>query len=173
MISATEAKIIRFFVENVKKRFSIREISRQINASYMITHRFVQKLVKKNILLKERYGRTDLCLFNYKNLTSEVIYVEALRAEEIKNKALKEKIRRLKQLISISNYTLILSNNKFILVTSIPIKISHKSLTVLDEKTFVRLFDNKEESNTAKDLVNNHIILHGIESYYQMLKELR
>ena len=44
-------------------------------------------------------------------------------------------------------------------------------LIVIRENDFKEMLINKQATNVAKEVINNHILLYGIESYYNMIKE--
>lgn len=79
-LTKAEMRIISFFIENVQKKFGIREISRDIRTDYKNAYATVQKLVKKGVLLKTRMANVDFCSLNLKGDSAEICLVEALKA---------------------------------------------------------------------------------------------
>lgn len=198
-LTITDLKVLEFFVQSVGKQFSIREISRKIKTDYRLVYSSVQRLLTKQLIIKNRYGKTDLCEINLKGEIGCFIQVEKTRAEKfLKNKSIRLVANDIKNNIKNPYYTMIIfgsharskqtkrSDVDILFITSDlnslkelekivdyvagirPVKIH--SVEVL-YKDFINMLKSKE-LNVAKEVLNNHIILHGAEAYYQMLREL-
>jgi len=197
-ITKTEMKILEFFTINIGKQFTILEIARQIKTSYPITHEYIQKLADKNLIMVEKQGKSNLCSFNYKRANQDVFYVEQLRAGNLikKNKNLAVLTSDIKSKVDYYFYILLLFGSfaegtqnkqsdidllmiipepenpekfesKIHSITSIyPLEIH---LTVINEKSFIEMLAGKDVTNVAKEVLNNHIILYGIENYYKLI----
>lgn len=191
----TENKIIRLMLEE-KKEFTIREISKKINADYKITYTAAQRLIKKNIILYKTVGRSSLCKLNYNYYGIEIYQAE----EERKNKLLKNtnlnqlykevmtkvntyffiflvfgSYAKHKQTKSSDIDLMFISNengfeNKIHNIMSLlPLK-THSF--IFTEKEFKKMLDSKE-LNVVKEAVNNNIILYGTENYYRLLENAK
>lgn len=199
--SLTEMRIIGFFLNNINRQYTIRNISQQIKTTYRMTHKYMQKLIKENLIGSEIQGKAILCKFNYKYADERVYYVEALRAKRFlkgdKNllilaNELKAKYRR-------AYYTLLIfgsyasgkqKNQSDIDILAImppaeDLEDTERSLQailslyplkthliVIHENDFKEMLINKQITNVAKEVINNHILLYGIESYYSMIQEM-
>jgi predicted nucleotidyltransferase len=197
-LAQTEIKILRFFATNIGKQFTIREISKRIKTTYSITHEYMQKLIRKNLIRIEKQGKSSLCSFNYKEANKDVFYVEQIRADNMikKNKNLNVLISDIKSKINYSFYTLVLfgsfaketQNNRsdidllVIIPESEGIERFERGihsvidlypleihLIVINEKSFKEMITSKQETNIAKEVVNKHIIFYGVENYYKLI----
>lgn len=200
-ISLTEIRITWFFINNVNKQYTIRNISKQIKTTYKMTYRYIQKLIKEGLINGEKQGKSLLCRFNYKNSDERVNYVEALRTKEVlkKNKDLLILSNELKAKYKKAFYTLIIfgsyasgkqtKQSDVDVLAIIPetenIESAERSLQailslyplkthliVVRENDFKEMLINKQITNVAKEVINNHILLYGIENYYKMIQEM-
>jgi predicted nucleotidyltransferase/predicted transcriptional regulator len=197
-LTQTEMKILEFFTMNIEKQFTIREIARQIKTSYPITHECIQKLANKNLIMIEKQGKSKLCSFNYKRANQDVFYTEQIEAGNLlqKNKNLNVLVNDIKLKIGHSFYILLLfgsfakgTQNKqsdidllmiipeseniekfeskiHSIISIYPLEIH---LTIINEKSFIEMLAGKDVTNVAKEVLNNHIILYGIENYYKLI----
>ncbi|MBU2639851.1 MAG: nucleotidyltransferase domain-containing protein [Nanoarchaeota archaeon] len=182
----TETKVIKALIEN--KKLTIREIAKIINADYKITHTAVKRLIEKKIVLKEIIGKSSLCYLCKYDV--EVYKAENERREEIlKNKNLNQLYKEILNIktslfmvILFGSYAkkketktsdidlLFISNdtnfeNKVDNILSlIPLK-TH--VLVFTEEEFIKMKDSKE-SNVVKEVIENNIILYGIENFYKL-----
>jgi predicted DNA-binding transcriptional regulator len=74
----TELKIIKLFIKN-KTSITIREIAKQINADYRITHTAAQRLIRKDILKAKNVGKSMLCSLNIFYYGIEICQAESER----------------------------------------------------------------------------------------------
>ena len=186
----TENKIISLFIEE-KNPKTIREISKMIKSDYKITHTAAQRLLEKGILLSTRIGKSSLCELNNLYYGIEIYEAENKRRESLlRNRDLKqlhnEIMNKVKSgffiflifgsyakgkhtkssdidILFVSNergFEEIISN----IISLLPIKIH---ALVFTEEEFVRMKDSKK-SNVIKEVIENNVILHGIENYYRL-----
>jgi len=186
----TENKIINLFIEE-KTPKTIREISKKIKSDYKITYTATQRLIEKSILLCQRIGKSDLCRLNNLYYGVEIYESENKRKESLlKNRDLnqlyKEAMAKIKSTFFIflifgsyakGRYTissdidvLLVSNEQEfeekILDTFSLLPIKTHAL-VFTEEEFIRMKDSKK-SNVVKEVIENNIILYGVESYYRL-----
>lgn len=198
-LSLTEKRILRFFLTKVNNQYTIREISKQIKTTYKMTHLYIQKLIKEGLIIAEKQGRSTLCKFNYKKADERVYYVEALKTKEFfqKNKDILILFNDLKAKYKKVYFTLLLfgsyakgqqtKHSDIDLLAIIPKSENIESternlqaslslmpmkthLIVIHEDDFSEMLTNKQITNVAKEVINNHILLYGIEGYYNMIK---
>jgi len=201
MLTKNDIKIAEFFIRNTKKRFSIREVSRQVKIDYKLVHNSIKRLIAKKVINREKYGKTQLCSLNLKDAVDYLIQVENIKAEGFlgKNTGIKLIIKEIKEKIKVPYYTLILfgsyaksssheksdldlliivPNKEFIKEAEIIIHsvasikpIKIHSL-VIQPEDFEEMLTAKEELNVANEILKNHIIFHGAEAYYKLLEVL-
>lgn len=183
-------KIIKLFIED-KKGKTIREIAKEINADYKITHLAVQKLIQKNVLATSIVGKSTLCTLNKQYYGTEIYLSEDIRKEELlANKDIqivyKEIMKKINSCLFIflafgshtkktaTKYSdidlLFISNKKgfeekILSITSLlPLKVH---VFVFTEKEFL-LMKDKKESNLIKEVLENNTILYNIEGFYKL-----
>ena len=190
---------MRFLLEKITDEFAIREIARQTKIDYKLVHSTIQKLVQKNILIKKRQANVDLCSLNLKADLTTTYYVEMLRTKEFLDDHSEMKtfftnvLKNLKTLY----YTLIVfgsfakgketrtSDLDVIIIAptraigeEVERMMSHESLflkrkmqtVVLDEVEFVENLASKK-LNVVVEAFKNHIIIAGMEGFYNGVKQ--
>ena len=187
-------KILKFFVENKNKQFSIKSISDTLKINYRIVYEEVLNLKKENLIKIEKKGNNNLCTFDY-NYNSNVLHVEEIRKNELfKNKDIFLIYKRIKEIKnpfyillifgSYSNKTAtkssdidlcLITDNKNIkdsvqsILNITPVKVHFNEFTTNE---FVSMLKEREE-NLGHQIVNNNIILYGIESFYELVKYVK
>lgn len=184
-------KILKFLIENKDKKYSIREISQNLNTDYKNTFNSINSM--PDLVIKDKLGNTNLIKIK-QSPNKEIFSVEYKR--------LKEFLEKHKQIKLINNDIISLNYPFFIVLifgsyvkktnskksdTDICIISDNKSKT--DELTSkLRLlplpleihdFSVKEfesmlmtkEKNLAHEIVKNNIILYGTENYYNLISK--
>ncbi len=186
----TEIKILKEFIQNKEPR-TIRELSKRIRSDYKITYIATQKLIEKNILYTKKIGKSTLCSMNEKNITIEIIEAEYEQRENIlKIKNITQMYKEITTKIKTSLFVMVLfgsyvkgtqtrtsdidilfiSNDPLFeskitsIISIIPLKIHP---VIVTEEEFIRMKDSKK-SNIIQEVLNNNIILYGIETYYHL-----
>ena len=186
----TELKIIKLFMED-KKPKTIREVAKQINADYKITHTATQRLVKQKVINAQPVGQSLLCQLNVSYYGTEIYQAESERREEmLKNKNIQQLYQEITTKVNSGFFILLVfgsyAKNKQIkgsdidllfisnendfenctsdILSLLPLKTHH---LVFTEKEFIRMKDAKS-SNVIQEAIENNIILYGIETYYQL-----
>lgn len=195
-----EADLIRFFLGNITERFGIREISRLTKTDYKLVHSTVQKLVKKGVVIKERKANLDLCSLNLKGDLAYIGFVEMLRKNDFLSKH-KEfntffedvlyKVKELYFTIVIfgsfakgkehkeSDLDLLIIAPTRSIAEEIQRIINSESLllkrkvqsVILDEKEFISNLADKK-LNVVVEAFKNHMIITGIEPFYNGVKQV-
>jgi len=185
----TENKIIKALIEE-NHSMTIREISKKIKADYRITHTAVRKLAGKKIINTQTIGKSSLCSLN-KYYGSKIYKVEDERKNQfLKNRNIKQLYKEVMAKIQTSFFIFLvfgsyaknlhkknsdidlmfISDGKNFedkigsILSLLPLK-THA--LVFTEKEFKRMLDAKK-LNVVKEAVNNYIILHGIENFYNI-----
>ena len=186
----TELKIIKRFIEN-NKPATIRDIARQIDADYKITHIAVQRLIGKKILYVQAVGKSSLCSSNESYYGMEIYEAEYGRMQAaLKNSSISQLYKEIVSKIKTGFFVLLLFGSyakgkqkktsdidiMFIsnesgfedkvsgIISLIPLKIHALTFT---EEEFVRM-KNARKPNVVQEAVENNTILYGIEAYYLM-----
>ena len=83
MLTKIQTEIMKVFVSNINKNFSIKQIAEILNKKYPVIHRSIKPLIEENYLLKDGRGLLSL---NYRKNHSELAYVESLRKQYLLDK---------------------------------------------------------------------------------------
>lgn len=180
-------KILKFLINNRNKEFSINQISKELKLNYRIAYQETHKL--RDLINIRKLGNSKQCQFN-NNFNSLVLKAENER---------KDKILKNKDLIVINNelkkvknpfYILLLfgsrvkENKKSSDIDLCIISDNKKNIGQLKEslnwlplKLHIIDFNTEEfkqmltsnENNVGKEILNNNILLQGIEDFYRLL----
>lgn len=187
-----EIKILKYLIEHNSQKFTIREISKNLNIDYKNTYTCVQRLENSNNITKEKIGNT-FQIQSSNRLNSNTFEVEAIRREELfENKDFKLIYNKIKKLDN--PFVIVLLFGSF--TKKINSKTSDIDLCVIcnEEKTIKKLnetlsvlpmhidlneFSTDEfrsmittnKSNVGKEIIKHNIILYGIENYYNLIQD--
>ena len=177
----------------------MRELARQTKTDYKLAYSTVQRLLKKDVLKKKRIANIDLCSLNLKNDLTNVYYVEMIRAKNFldKHKELKlffaminEKVKTAYATLvvfgsfakeketKISDIDLLIIAPKRAVGEEIERIVSNEAVLlkqnvqsiVLDEHEFVENLASKK-LNVVVEAFKNHIIITGVEGFYNGVKQ--
>jgi predicted DNA-binding transcriptional regulator len=180
----TKTKIITSFLD-LPKGMTIKEIARSIQADYRITHDAVQRLLDEEVLSKEKIGGSWLCTFHHK-YTPEVHQAEEERRQKVlQNPNLQRLYHEILNSIGTVHFTCLLySSTSMMHVVCIVNQPERKQaithacsliplplqFVIVTEQEFVQL-KSSHTPNAIRTAVEKNIILHGIESYYSLMKK--
>ena len=186
--------VLKLFVENKDKTFTIKKTSEVLKINYRIVYEEITKLQEEGLIQITLQGNSKVCKFNYK-FSSKIVEIEKKRKEELfKNKDIQLIFNRIKE-IKNPFYSLILfgsyankSNQKgsdidLCLITDnkkvneeinnvlsvTPINIHFQEFT---SEQFLSMLKSKE-INVGNEIVKNNIVLHGIESFYELVNYVK
>ena len=193
-LTGIEIKLITFFIGNITGKFGIREISRKIKIDYKLVHTAVQKLVKKDVLIKQRQANLDLCRLNFSVDPHYVLYCEMLKTKAFlgQHKDLREFFGNLHDNVKNIYYTLaifgsfakghenknsdldllIIAGNKETAedinrtINSESIILKRKiHIIAISEDDFIKNLGDKK-LNVIAECFKSHIIITGAEAFY-------
>ncbi len=189
----TERKIIKTLLKE-NSDFTIRALSKKIHSDYRITHAAMTKLIQKGIVKKKEVGKSSLCSLNKWNTSSEMIYAENERAQEIfRHSDLRQLHKEIMSKSSTPFFILLLfgsfakeKNNKhsdidLMFVTNeanfeekmqrilrmLPLDIH---LLVFTQEQFTQMAFARE-ATVVTEALNNYVILHGAENLYCLMRK--
>lgn len=197
-LTKIDCTITEFLLQHIYEKFSIREIARQVKIDYKLVHTSVQRLVKRKIITKKKYGKTQLCEINLAEAIGDVMLVEQQRTHQFleKNIGIKLLVQDIMEKIENPYYTLIIfgsyakgtqhPRSDIDLLMIVPTKeqiseterVIHSVTSIRPIKTheliitaadFKVMIESKESLNVGKEVVKNHIIAYGAEAYYNLL----
>jgi len=192
-INKNELRILELFRKELFLAMSIREIMNKIESrSYQRVYEAVENLVKKNVLVLEKIGNTNLISLN---LSREAILLLSFLDEREGNKI--PNYSKILDIKEISDYLILVTgsyasggfNKKsdMDLVVIVPDKedvvsiqklVENKAvlfvpsvhLYVFRKKDLVEMLADKKE-NYGKEIVKNKIILKNAQMFYELVKE--
>ena len=199
--SGMEINLIQFLLGHIIEHFAIREIARHTGIDYKMVHSAIQKLVQKEVIIKRRQANIDLCSLNLKGDLTGVYYAEMLRAKEFlaRHSDLTRFFRAIHDRVTEIYYTIVIfgsvakgTQNKesdidILIVTPLQstseeidriihteaITLRHKVQTiVLSQTEFIRNLSSNQP-NVVIEAFKNHIIITGIEGFYNGVKKAR
>ncbi len=197
-LTKTDLTVSEFLLTKPHEKFSIREISRQIKRDYKLTHNSVQRLTARKIIIKKKYGKTELCELNLTEAAPDLIWVEQWRTKHFlgKNLGIKILMQNIREKITTPYYTLIIfgsyakgtahQRSDVDLLIIVPTKeiISEVERTIhtiisinplkvhlmnITAADFKEMVEAKEVLNVGKEVIKSHIIVYGTEAYYTMV----
>ncbi|MBU4351915.1 MAG: nucleotidyltransferase domain-containing protein [Nanoarchaeota archaeon] len=180
-------KILKFLINNRNKEFSINQISKELNLNYRIAYQETHKL--RALINIRILGNSKQCQFNNR-FNYLILKTENERKEEIlKNKNLNVINNELEKIKS-PFYILLLfgssvkenkkgSDIDLCLISDDKKNVEQlkQSLNWLPLKLHIIDFNtnefkqmlNTKEDNVGKEILENNIILQGIEDFYRLL----
>ena len=192
-INKNELRILELFRKELFLKISIRKIMSRIKSkSYQRVYEAVDKLVKKNVLVLEKIGNTNLISLS---LSREAILLLSFLDEKEGNKI--PNYSKILDIKEISDYLILVAggyasgrfNKKsdMDLVVIVPDKEEVVSIQKLVENEtmlfvppihlyvfrkndFVEMLNDKKE-NYGKEIVKNKIILKNAQMFYELVKE--
>ncbi len=194
-----EINLIEFFLENINDKFGIREISRLTKTDYKLVHTVIQKLAKKKIVLKERRANLDLCSLNLKGDLFYLNFVEMLRRKKffMKHQEFEDFFTNVLEKVKELYFTIVIfgsfakrkehpSSDLDLLIIAQTRDVAEEIQRVINSESFllkrrvqsVTLDETEFLSNLADKKLNvvveafkNHIIITGVESFYNGVKQ--
>ena len=190
-----ETKIIGLLSKNIKKKFTINEIAKNLGEHYSFVHRIVNRLFKDKIIIKNLIGRSYACSLNLESEKTIIL----IKLSEIENKKIfYEKNKELKLILNdFTDSILQLSGNITIILFGSYVKntateksdidilvISQDEIEVdkITKEIYAKYgkeinsvlmnsneFKNQKDKPIIKDIIKDHYILHGVEKFVNMV----
>lgn len=195
-IEKTDFEILKFFIKNYAREFSIKEISDRLKRPYVKIHKSIKRLILKKIITEEIKGRSHYCRFDYKNNVDILCFINSLITRDFltKNKLIKLLIANIKENITFPDYILLIfgsyakgeetkeSDIDICLIVNNENKekaerivksikgISNISIHSLEfsYSEFIDMLKSKS-FNVAKEITKNNILLNGSEQFYNCI----
>lgn len=197
MLTKTQEEILVFLVNNPLGKFTIRGIAKRLNKSYTLIYNNIADLCRKKIIEKESIPPAQIIMLSEFAPVDVLIDIEFKKKKDLLNDFPWIKVMLNDMLIAVKNHFFILVvfgsyakgnqtqksdidllvivqdkndikklEDKFYSVYS---KVK-KGLNFVDIMSFSGMIKNTNEFNIGNEAKRNHIILHGIEEYYQIIK---
>jgi len=198
MLTKEELKIMDFFREDLFRKYSIREIMRELSKkSYSGVFNIIKKLEKLAIIQIEERGHANICSLNLNNsktlnYLSLIEQLNAISAKHLPQKNIKELVSAIKTPFFIFLITGSYANRKHTAKSDLDIVVIIDDSTdkrglkatlrkgelmipnvhpyVFTVSEFLEMLTNKEE-NYGKEIARNKMVIYGAHAYYRILKE--
>lgn len=196
MLTKTQIKIMKLFVSKITGRFSLRQVGKELNMHQALAYRSCKELINKKLIIAD----DDKYILNYKENHQKLAYFEHLRSEELLKKdkrisLIMEDIlesfpygyfvtlifgstvnssnpRDLDLLIIIEKTKDIGQAEKYLYNITRNHSLPIHSLIISFESVF-KMLAPREEKNIMTEVLNKHLILHGAELFYTLIKKGR
>lgn len=191
----TNSEILKFLLSNKNTEFSIRSISENISLDYKTVYLIVNELIGSNVIIAKKAGQAILCSINQKAFNADVYRAELIRREELlMNKNISALLSYFKDirepffiLLLFGSYAkgkqkkgsdidlMLISDNEKIekqvksIISLVPLKMHLVDFTPEEFLSMIKT----TEFNVGKEVLNNNVILFGIEDYYRLIKNAR
>ncbi len=192
VINNTREKILELMLSNHKKEHNINEISKETGLNYRLTYEEIIKMEQEGLIKTENKGKSRYSRLDIESDPQLFAFIESRRAEKVmKKKQFKVIMQELKKLKT-KLYVLILFGShakrtanrrsdidllfvaedadnferdvqRVTKILSYPLHIN-----VIDQDMWNEMV--KEKDNVVTETIKNHIVLHGAESYIELIR---
>jgi len=190
-----ELKIVDFLARNTERKLTINEIAKSLEEYYSFVHRTVNKLIKDNVITKEKAGKSYLCSINLE--AEKTITLIQLSEIEKKNEfyssnketrlILEDFTKSVKSSINLISIVLFGSSAKGTATkeSDIDILLITKSKTGIDKITkeiYAKFgkevnaiaitpedFKRQKDKTLIKEIVKDHCVLYGVEKFVNLV----
>lgn len=202
MLTKTQAKIMQVFVSQITELFSVRSIERILKMNYSLVHRAIRPLIEKRKLLrlnKQNYlslnyrenhytlayieylrrneflkkaHNTDLamCLQDFVDKFQEESFVLLIFGSAVN----KNNPRDIDILLIVDDIKKTEPSELFLHNISRSYKLEEKlHIVAIPYGSVYEMLGLREQSNVMNEVLNKHIIIHGAELFYRLLKRGR
>ena len=196
MLTKTQELILAFLLANPEEKVTIRGIAKRLNKSYTLVYNNLIKLEKEEIIKKESVPPAQIVTLNEFAPKELFVDIELKRKKEFlnNNKWIKVMLNDILRstniffiLLVFGSYAkekqtkdsdidllVILQNKEEIksmerVIDNVYTKIK-KGVNFIDINDFIEMIKDSNDLNIGNEAKKHHIILHGVEQYYQLLK---
>ncbi len=197
MLNGTQKEILKFFITHLDEPPTIRALSRQLKKPYALIHRNVQELLKQGIVEINKIPPVNLLKIKESVSKETLVYIENLiKLDFLKsNMWVKIMLEDLLNYVDTRFFILLifgsyaknkqtkksdldlliispktedikeLENSMFKTYTKIK-----KNIVVVTAEDFKEMIKNPKEFNVGNEAGKHHVILYGVEQYYELIK---
>lgn len=196
MLTKTQEQILAFLLANPEEKNTIRGIAKRLNKSYTLVYNNLAKLGQKEIIKKESVPPAQIITLNEFAPKDIFIDIELKRKKDFleNHKWIKVMLNDILRstnfffiLLVFGSYAkekqtrdsdidllVILQNKEEIkgmerVIDNVYTKIK-KGVNFIDINDFIEMIKDSNDLNIGNEAKKHHIILHGVEQYYQLLK---
>ena len=197
MLTKTQEQILSFLLSKPEEQFTIRGIAKRLNKSYTLVYNNIADLEKKDIIKKQNVPPAQIITLNEFAPTEIFINIELKRKKELLQKypwiqlMLEDILTSTKNLFFIlivfGSYAKATQTSKSDLDLLVIVQDkkdikniedavykaytkAKKGVNIVDINDFKEMVKNTNEMNIGNEARKHHIILYGVEAYYQIIK---
>lgn len=198
MLTRTQEQILVFLLSNPEEQLTIRGIAKRLGKSYTLVYNNISDLERKNIIRKQNVPPAQIITLNEFAPTNIFIDIELNRKRELLQRYPWMHVMLEDILMSIKNLFFILvvfgsyakgtqtAKSDIDLLIIVPDKKDireiedcvrkaytkvKKGLNIVDVDDFKEMILNPNALNIGNEAKKYHVILYGVEQYYQLLKK--
>jgi len=199
MLTKTQEQILAFLLSNPEEQLAIRGIAKRLAKSYTLVYNNISDLEKKKIIIKQSVPPAQIIKLNEFAPLNVLIDVELKRKNEFLKEypwieiMLEDILASTKNLFFIllvfgsyakgtqttkSDIDLLIIARKKKNIKDIEDSMNiaytkvKKGLNFVDINDFKEMVKNPNELNIGNEAKKRHIILYGVELYYQLIKRI-
>jgi len=165
----------------LKEKSHAREIAKKLNINHMTINRKLRELSKENVLDFKQEGKNKAYFLkksveakNYIYITEQYLLLKTLeKYPNLRNIIEKiQKNKKIKLAILFGSYAKKIAKKESDIDIFIEIKDKNikKELQLISSRLSIKLGDYNKENNLIKEIEKNHVIIKGIEEYYEKNK---
>ena len=193
----TELKILKLLFDDLTAEYTIRVISLLLKKPYAQTHRNINTLTQKKLIIQTKKGKSNTIKLQFELFNDEFLITEIQRKKDLLNKYLKikllcEDIDRIKQkqyicilFGSYANWTAKM-NSDIDLLFVIPeeydygkfekniknhINVPNVDINITTEEGLIEMWNTPLKLNVGNELLKKHVILKGAEAFLQLRRQ--
>ncbi|PIN68591.1 hypothetical protein COV93_08895 [Candidatus Woesearchaeota archaeon CG11_big_fil_rev_8_21_14_0_20_43_8] len=197
-LTKNQARLMKYFTANIGRQFTINGIAKTLDMNVSLVHRSTTALLKEHRLI--RLTKENHLTIDYFHNHEVLAYIEYLRREECLNthKAITEFREEVRSKLKHEYFIMILfgstvnkSNPRdydilFIFEDDEKVRKREKALgqmahncggkfdiNVVAVDSIYEMAAKRSQKNILNESLNKHIILHGAEEFYRLLKDAR
>ncbi len=166
MENTLKARIIELLSKDLDTFYSISDLAKKLSVAYSHAHLFINKLAAEKIVNIQKIGNVSVCRLNLKNqltLTNLAVIEAKKTSEWLSKNPHAEKIVEKIELVKDSVHSVLLKNNKVILI--VPEKITGVDFSSFRNRTVM----NVEHLNKNRHYYKDCVVLYGAEKFWSMI----
>ncbi|MBS3079268.1 nucleotidyltransferase domain-containing protein [Candidatus Pacearchaeota archaeon] len=195
MLKNDEIKILKFLFDDLNNNPTMRNVSMSLKQKYPQTFKTIKNLEKNGFIILNEIGKSKVIHLNFSKDNLYYICVEIERTEDLCKKnmemlIIKEKLKDCGNFVSLIfgshaknknlkgsdiDLLIIIPDEKEVEITNKKIKnalsLYNIDLNIISEKSLFEMWENKRELNVGNEVLKNHYVLTGFETYINYLRK--
>jgi len=195
MLKNDEVKVLKFLLEDLNNNPTMRSISLSLKQKYPQTFKTIKSLEKNGFVILNEIGKSRVIHLNFLKENPYFICAEIERTQDLfkKNKEIKlvqEKLKECGNFVSLIfgshaknknkegsdiDLLVVISSEQEIETIRKKIKnilsLYNVDLNIISEKSLFQMWENKNELNVGNEILKNHYVLTGFETYINYLRK--